>query len=72
MHAASILHADMKSDNVLLNTADVWHLADFGACVEVGQPIQSCNEAWYPGTMMGQQADAKYDWGLLVVLTAVE
>jgi len=29
-------------------------------------------QAWYPGTIMGQQADAKYDWGLLVVLIAVE
>ena len=29
-------------------------------------------QAWYPGIMMGQQADAKYDWGLLVVLIAVE
>lgn len=48
MHAASILHADMKSDNVLLNTADVWRLADFGACVEVGQPIQSCTEVCTP------------------------
>ncbi|DBA78858.1 TPA: hypothetical protein ACH3X1_008745 [Trebouxia sp. C0004] len=72
MHAVSLLHADYKSDNVLLNTADMWHLADFGACVEFGQPIQSCTEAWYPGIMRGQQADARYDWGLLVVLIAVE
>lgn len=29
-------------------------------------------QAWYPGIMRGQQADATYDWGLLVVLIAVE
>ena len=31
MHAANLLHADVKSDNVVLNTADKWHLADYGA-----------------------------------------
>ena len=44
MHAANLLHADVKSDNVVLNTADKWHLADYGACVEFGQPIASCTE----------------------------
>ena len=29
-------------------------------------------QAWYPGAMWSQTADAKYDWGLLVVLIAVE
>ena len=29
-------------------------------------------QAWYPGIMRGQQAVATYDWGLLVVLIAVE
>ncbi len=29
-------------------------------------------QAWCPGAMRGQQADARYDWGLLVVLIAVE
>lgn len=117
MHAANLLHADVKSDNAVLNTADKWHLADYGACVEFGQPIASCTEvrsgsepnlllcitlstcrvctprlqacfadtlifvyvlssvglqAWYPGVMRNQTADAKYDWGLLVVLIAVE
>lgn len=48
MHAASLLYADLKSDNVLMNTADMWHLADFGACVEFGQPIQSCTEVCTP------------------------
>ena len=24
-HAVSLLHADVKSDNVVLNTADMWH-----------------------------------------------
>lgn len=42
MHAASLLHADIKSDNVVLNVADMWHLADYGSCVAFGQPIQSC------------------------------
>ena len=114
MHAANLLHADVKSDNVVLNAADKWHLADYGACVEFGQPIKICTEvcsrsehslvllcgglhtlpaclmltfqhqiffyvlkdiglqAWYPGVMRNQTADAKYDWGLLVVLIAVE
>jgi len=48
MHAASLVHADLKSDNVLLNTADMWHLADFGACMEFGHPIQSCTEVCTP------------------------
>ena len=29
-------------------------------------------QAWYPGAIRNQTADAKYDWGLLVVLIAVE
>lgn len=29
-------------------------------------------QAWYPGRMQGQPADAKFDWGLLVVLIAAE
>ncbi len=29
-------------------------------------------QAWYPGAMRNQTAHAKYDWGLLVVLIAVE
>ena len=29
-------------------------------------------QAWYPGAMQDQPADAKYDWGLLVVLIASE
>ena len=29
-------------------------------------------QTWYPGAMQNQTADAKYDWGLLVVLIAVE
>ena len=48
MHAVSLLYADLKSNNVLLNTADMWHLAEFGACVEFGQPIQSCTEVCTP------------------------
>ena len=44
MHAASLLHADIKSDNVVLNVADMWHLADYGSCVAFGQPIQSCTQ----------------------------
>ncbi|KAL0031503.1 hypothetical protein WJX77_003996 [Trebouxia sp. C0004] len=72
MHVVSLLHADVKSDNVVLNTANMWQLADYGACVEFGQPIMICTEASYPGAIRGQQADARYDWGLLVVLIAVE
>jgi len=48
MHAVSLLHADVKSDNVVLNTADMWHLADYGACVEFGQPIMNCTEVCTP------------------------
>ena len=51
MHAASILHADVKSANVLLNTADMWHLADFGSCVEFGKPVISCTEVVCPPEM---------------------
>ncbi|DBA90679.1 TPA: hypothetical protein ACH3X1_003896 [Trebouxia sp. C0004] len=48
MHVVSLLHADVKSDNMVLNTADMWHLADYGACVEFGQPIMSCTEVCTP------------------------
>ena len=37
-------------------------------CLVTGVDVQ----AWYLGTIWGQQAAAKYDWGLLVVLIAVE
>ena len=47
MHAANLLHADVKTDNVVLNAADKWHLADYGACVEFGQPIKSCSEVCF-------------------------
>lgn len=29
-------------------------------------------QSWYPGDMLHQYAEAKYDWGLLLVLIAVE
>lgn len=29
-------------------------------------------QAWYAGAMRGQPADAKFDWGLLVVLIAAD
>ena len=29
-------------------------------------------QTWYPGDIQNQIADAKYNWGLLVVLIAVE
>lgn len=29
MRAANLLHANVKSDNVVLNAADKWHLADY-------------------------------------------
>ncbi len=47
MHAVSLLHADVKSDNMILNAADKWHLADYGACVEFGQPIKNCTEVCF-------------------------
>ena len=51
MHAAPMLHADVKSANVLLNTADMWHLADYGSCVEFGKPVISCTEVVCPPEM---------------------
>ena len=44
MHAASLLHADVKSAIVLLKTADTWHLADYGSSVDFGKPVISCTE----------------------------
>ena len=44
MHAVKLLHADVKSDNVVVNTADMWHMADYRACVEFSQPIKSCTQ----------------------------
>ena len=44
MHAANLLHADVKVNKVVLNTADKWHLADYRACVEFGPPIASFTE----------------------------
>lgn len=29
-------------------------------------------QAWYPGAVRGQPADAKFDWGLLMVVIAAE
>ena len=48
MHDVKLLHADVKSANVVLNIAHRWHLADYGACVEFGQPIHSCTEVCFP------------------------
>jgi hypothetical protein len=31
-----------------------------------------CMQGWYPGSIRNEKADPKYDWGLLVVLIAVE
>ncbi|KAK9810044.1 hypothetical protein WJX72_003902 [[Myrmecia] bisecta] len=49
-----------------------WHLADFGSSVKFGQQVWSCTERFYPGQIMHQLAEPKYDWGLLVVLVANE
>ena len=47
IHAINLLHADVKSDNVVLSAADKGHLADYGAYVEFGQPIKSRTEVCF-------------------------
>ena len=44
--------------------------ADTLTCVYVLSSVGL--QAWYLGAMRSQTADAKYDWGFLVVLIAVE
>ncbi|KAK9824415.1 hypothetical protein WJX72_010118 [[Myrmecia] bisecta] len=72
MHEKHLLHADLKAANVLLNDAANWCLGDFGSSVKFGEKIVSCTESWYPGPIMFQPAEPKYDWGLMVVLLAME
>ena len=46
MHAVNLLHAHVKSSNVVLNQADRWHLTHHGACADFGQPVHSCTEVY--------------------------
>lgn len=72
MHEVKLLHTNLKAANVFVDFSGAWFLGDFGACNTFGNKIRYCTEAMYPGDIKFQPAAPKYDWGLLVVMLAIE
>lgn len=72
LHAASLIHADLKSDNCIVDASGHWFLSDFGSSVPIGDKIASTTETWSPSSIMFQPAQPRHDWALLLVLLAVE
>lgn len=52
-----------QGDNIFLDMAGAWWLADFGSAVKQGQPIHSTTLWFAPSrTLIGKSAEYCYDW----------
>uniref|UniRef100_A0A7S0RS10 Protein kinase domain-containing protein n=1 Tax=Chlamydomonas leiostraca TaxID=1034604 RepID=A0A7S0RS10_9CHLO len=68
MHAKNLVHMDVKPANILMDSAGLWFLSDFGSTTPVGQRVFSCTRGFYPGRdLVGSAATPEFDWGLLFV-----
>ena len=69
LHAANLVHMDVKPANVFLDVSGSWFLGDFGSMVGVGDRILSCTDMFlwdaYIATAPGP-ARFEYDWHMLV------
>lgn len=44
VHSCGLVHADVKAANIMVSGSCCFYLADWGACVKVGQPVEACTE----------------------------
>ena len=72
MHSRTLVHMDVKSDNVVLDIDGRWLLCDIGSCTVRGQPVTSYTERFHPEKLLLLQARDEYDWDMLLVLLLVE
>lgn len=70
LHSKGYVHLDIKEGNVLVDHEGLWWLADLGACVVAGEPIQSTTDIYHPlgAKAWGQPAQFWHDWHMLAIL----
>jgi hypothetical protein len=52
-----------QADNIFLDMAGAWWLADFGSAVKQGKPILSTTHWFAPSkALIGKPAEYCYDW----------
>ena len=67
IHSRGYVHMDVKADNIFVNLSGAWFLGDFGSACKVNNKIQSSTEVFYYERIIGQPAETKYDWFMLLV-----
>jgi hypothetical protein len=73
MHALSLVHMDVKSDNVFVDESVRWDLGDFGSTRKIGESIWSFTEVLNPYKMPGSiTVIPSMDMVLLCIMVAVE
>eukprot|EP00197_Chlamydomonas_leiostraca_P003989 CAMPEP_0202868806 /NCGR_PEP_ID=MMETSP1391-20130828/11090_1 /ASSEMBLY_ACC=CAM_ASM_000867 /TAXON_ID=1034604 /ORGANISM="Chlamydomonas leiostraca, Strain SAG 11-49" /LENGTH=412 /DNA_ID=CAMNT_0049549015 /DNA_START=115 /DNA_END=1353 /DNA_ORIENTATION=+ len=73
IHSRGYVHMDVKADNIFLDMAGAWWLADFGSAVKKGQPIHSTTHWFAPSkALIGRPAEYCYDWHMLAVALVCE
>ena len=72
MHSQQLVHCDVKSDNVLVQSDGSWLLFDFGSTTPLELPITSLTEIFHPTLKLGMPATVEVDWQLLFCMLLVE
>jgi hypothetical protein len=65
VHECSYVHMDIKEGNIFVNVDGVWHLGDFGSCVEEGETVTSTTASLLYCDVAGKPARFEYDWYML-------
>jgi serine/threonine protein kinase len=75
MHARSIAHLDIKTDNVFVNQAGEWWLGDFGSARSFASDstdtVYSTTEPYYPTSILGRKPSPRFDWYMLCVMLCI-
>ncbi|KAJ3223597.1 hypothetical protein HDU78_011260 [Chytriomyces hyalinus] len=74
LHALSLVHMDVKSDNIFVDEDCVWNLGDFGSCRPSNSPIWTFTEVFNPYAIVDSKTSVipAMDIVLLCVMIAVE
>lgn len=72
IHSHGYIHMDVKADNVFYDIDGRWFLGDFGSACKIGTLVSSTTEVFYPDVILGQIAEVKYDWFMLLVMLLIE
>ena len=69
MHDREVVHMDIKASNIFIAADGHWVLGDFGSSERIGEVITSSNlQAFSKTPVVGQAADTKYDWFMLLLV----